>query len=210
MTRTRRTVEISDALWDALELMSREMSVDRDSLMNQALFTFARFNGYVTPGAVAPHARPAPGAPATSVPPVAQPLASPPGAVRRTQAAAPPPAAQPGPERAQEPDDQPRMATGSIDAVTPARPAKPPPPPGEPPRPPLTPPTAKADTTAPNDPAPTPPSANAAAIADPAPTPPSPAPTGAVDDAEPPEGEVLADGLVGQALGIGGSHISFD
>ncbi len=196
MTRTRRTVELSDALWDALELMSREMSVDRDSLMNQALFTFARFNGYVTPGAVAPHARPAPGAPATSVPPVAQPLASPPGAVRRTQAAAPPPAAQPEPERAQKPDDhQPRMATGSIVAVTAARPAKPPPPPGEPPPPPLTPPTAKADTNAPNDPAPTPPSANAAAIAAPAPTPPSPAPTGAVDDAEPPEGEVLADGL---------------
>nr|MCU0702156.1 FHA domain-containing protein [Myxococcaceae bacterium] len=56
MTRTRRTVEISDALWDALELMSREMSVDRDALVNQALFTFARFNGYVTPGSVAPHA----------------------------------------------------------------------------------------------------------------------------------------------------------
>jgi hypothetical protein len=87
------------------------------------------------------------------------------------------------------------MATGSIDAVTPARPAKPPPPPGEPPRPPLTPPTAKADTNAPNDPAPTPPSAKAAAIADPAPTPPSPARTGAIDDAEPPEGQELEDGI---------------
>ncbi|MBE2250288.1 MAG: FHA domain-containing protein, partial [Myxococcus sp.] len=115
MTRTRRTVEISDALWDALELMSREMSVDRDALVNQALFTFARFNGYVTPGAVAPHVRPPPGPTATAVPPVAQPLASPPSAVRRS--AEPPPA----PAIAAPPDEQldaPRLATGGVAAVT--------------------------------------------------------------------------------------------
>ncbi|MDP3233531.1 MAG: FHA domain-containing protein [Myxococcales bacterium] len=190
MTRTRRTVEISDALWDALELMSREMSVDRDSLMNQALFTFARFNGYVTPGAVAPHARPAPGPTATAVPPVAQPLASPPSAVRRDQDAAPPPSAQPEPERAQEADDnQPRMATGSVAAVTSAHTA---------PQPALADPSPATDPNAkvtPSEPSPTPPSANAAPIADPAPTPPSPAPAGVVDDAEPPEDEELDDGL---------------
>lgn len=81
-------MEISDALWDAIELMSREMSVDRDALVNQALFTFARFNGYVTPGAVAPHTKAEPAAAA----PIAQPLASPPSAQRRTAEPAPAPA----------------------------------------------------------------------------------------------------------------------
>lgn len=191
MTRTRRTVEISDALWDALELMSREMSVDRDSLLNQALFTFARFNGYVTPGAVAPHARPQ--GPAATAPAVSLPLASPPGAVRRAQDAAPPPAEQPEPEQAQEAEpDQPRMATGSIAAVTAAHTSPQQPALADPSPQPATDPNAKVEQ---NDPAPTPPSANAAPIADPAPTPPSAAPAGAVDDAEPPEDEELKDGL---------------
>ncbi|MCA3016124.1 MAG: hypothetical protein INH41_27390 [Myxococcaceae bacterium] len=93
MSRTRRTIEVSDALWEALELMSRELCTDRDALVNQALFTFARFNGYVTPGSVAPHANPAVVPPAASaVPPVAQPLASPPTAVRHAEA--PPPEVQ--------------------------------------------------------------------------------------------------------------------
>lgn len=124
MTRTRRTVEISDALWEALELMSREMSVDRDSLVNQALFTFARFNGYVTPGSVAPHAQAAaPGPSATAAPAVAQPLASPPNAVRRAQEQ--PPAPTPAEEL---PPPGGRMATGSIAAVSsPPQPASTPP-----------------------------------------------------------------------------------
>ncbi len=106
-------MEISDALWEALELMSREMSVDRDSLVNQALFTFARFNGYVTPGSVAPHTQPAaPGPAATAVPPVAQPLASPPSAVRRSQENAPEPQAP----AAAEPTSA-RMATGTTPAI---------------------------------------------------------------------------------------------
>ncbi|MBM4783225.1 MAG: FHA domain-containing protein [Archangiaceae bacterium] len=122
MTRTRRTVEISDALWEALELMSREMSVDRDALVNQALFTFARFNGYVTPGSVAPHAQAAaPGPAATASAAVAQPLASPPNAVRRAQEE--PPA--PGPSEPPAPGG--RMATGSIAAVSSPPPASTPP-----------------------------------------------------------------------------------
>lgn len=119
MTRTRRTVEISDALWDALELMSREMSVDRDALVNQALFTFARFNGYVTPGSVAPHASASSTAPAaTAVPPVVQPLASPPSAVRQAQDPAPDVQAPPPGEGPPPVSDAPRMATGNIPAVT--------------------------------------------------------------------------------------------
>lgn len=50
--RTVRTVRVSDPVWDTLSLMAREMGADRDSLVNQALFTFARLNGYVTPGRV--------------------------------------------------------------------------------------------------------------------------------------------------------------
>lgn len=124
MTRTRRTVEISDALWEALELMSREMSVDRDSLVNQALFTFARFNGYVTPGSVAPHAQAvAPGPSATASPAVAQPLASPPNAVRRAQEEPPAPA----PSEEPSPPPQGRTATGSVAAVASPPPASTPP-----------------------------------------------------------------------------------
>jgi hypothetical protein len=109
-------MEISDALWEALELMSREMSVDKDALVNQALFTFARFNGYVTPGSVAPHAQPAAPSPAASaVPPVAQPLASPPSAVRRAQEGAPAPQT-PAPPPAEHPSS--RMATGAAPAIT--------------------------------------------------------------------------------------------
>lgn len=48
--RPPRTVGIADHLWDALALMSREMGVDRDGLLNQAVFTYARLHGYVLPG----------------------------------------------------------------------------------------------------------------------------------------------------------------
>lgn len=176
MTRTRRTVEISDALWEALELMSREMSVDRDSLVNQALFTFARFNGYVTPGSVAPHAQAAaPGPSATASAAVAQPLASPPNAVRRAHEEPPAPAPSEEPPGA-------RMATGSMAAVTST-----PPPASTPPSPP----PVMAESPAPelSTPAPT---TDPQAVAQPA------AQTGANDEAEPvepPQDENLEDGL---------------
>jgi hypothetical protein len=50
MTRQRRSVDLSTKLWATLETMAHDMSVDVDSLLNQAIFTFARFNGYATPG----------------------------------------------------------------------------------------------------------------------------------------------------------------
>lgn len=54
--RTIRNVAIADHLWEALELMAKEMGADRDALLNQAIFSFARLNGYVTPGRVGPTA----------------------------------------------------------------------------------------------------------------------------------------------------------
>lgn len=51
-SRTSRTVLLADHLWEALEQMSREMGVDRDMLVSQAVFTLARLNGYLVPGKV--------------------------------------------------------------------------------------------------------------------------------------------------------------
>jgi len=47
--RTPRTVLIPDHLWDALSAMAAEMGGDRDGLVNQALYTFARLNGFLIP-----------------------------------------------------------------------------------------------------------------------------------------------------------------
>ncbi|QDF03737.1 FHA domain-containing protein [Myxococcus xanthus] len=52
MKRIRQTIEVAEPLWRALELMSRDMGVDRDALVAQALFQFARQNGYVAPTVV--------------------------------------------------------------------------------------------------------------------------------------------------------------
>jgi hypothetical protein len=40
---------VADHLWEALATMASEMGVDREALVNQALYTFARLNGYVLP-----------------------------------------------------------------------------------------------------------------------------------------------------------------
>lgn len=50
LSRSPRTVTVADHLWDTYALMSVEMGVDRDGLVNQALFAFARGHGYLTPG----------------------------------------------------------------------------------------------------------------------------------------------------------------
>jgi FHA domain len=50
--RTPRTLLIPDHLWDTLAAMASEMGADRDALVNQALFTFARLNGYLVPSDV--------------------------------------------------------------------------------------------------------------------------------------------------------------
>ncbi len=46
IVRPRRDVGIADHLWATFAEMSEDMGVDRESLVNQALFAFARANGY--------------------------------------------------------------------------------------------------------------------------------------------------------------------
>src|SRR5712671_2545956 len=50
--RTPRTLLIPDHLWEALDAMASEMGNDRDALINQALYTFARLNGFLVPSDV--------------------------------------------------------------------------------------------------------------------------------------------------------------
>lgn len=48
-TRSPRTLLIPDHLWLALEQMAAEMGADRDGLVSQALYSFARLNGFLVP-----------------------------------------------------------------------------------------------------------------------------------------------------------------
>jgi len=45
-----RKVGIPDHLWDAFEEMAQQMGSERDGLINQALFMFARLNGFLEVG----------------------------------------------------------------------------------------------------------------------------------------------------------------
>jgi hypothetical protein len=46
-SRPARKVAIADHIWDAFEQMSSAMGTDRDGLINQAMFMFARLNGFL-------------------------------------------------------------------------------------------------------------------------------------------------------------------
>jgi len=59
-----RKVAIPDHLWDAFEEMAEQMGSERDGLISQALFMFARLNGFLD-GVPRPRA---PGGPAPGVP----------------------------------------------------------------------------------------------------------------------------------------------
>jgi hypothetical protein len=50
VARPVRKVAVADHIWDAFEAMAVEMGSDRDGLINQALFMFARLNGYLSTG----------------------------------------------------------------------------------------------------------------------------------------------------------------
>jgi hypothetical protein len=90
-SRPARKVGIADHLWETYEEMAQQMGSDRDALINQALFMFARLNGFIevkargeAPVAAAPmaaSARPAPvsaaPAPARGAPPVLAPAPKP-------------------------------------------------------------------------------------------------------------------------------------
>lgn len=66
--RPPREVAIADHLWSAFEEMAEVMGADRDGLINQAMFMFARLNGFMEATRA--------GAPVRSGPPVLQPVAS--------------------------------------------------------------------------------------------------------------------------------------
>ena len=66
--KTERSVLIADHLWEALAAMAEEMGSDRDALVNQALHTFARLNGFLLPrdaaaGSGGPLSKPGPPTP---------------------------------------------------------------------------------------------------------------------------------------------------
>ncbi|XXF75478.1 FHA domain-containing protein [Myxococcaceae bacterium GXIMD 01537] len=115
--RPARKVGIADHLWETYEEMAQQMGSDRDALINQALFMFARLNGFIEVGKVtrveSPVVAAAP-APVAAVAPS-----------RPAVAPAPPPNATPRPAAAPTP-------------VLAAKPAPPPPreeaPPPRPPR----------------------------------------------------------------------------
>lgn len=109
-SRPARKVGIADHLWETYEDMAQQMGSDRDALINQALFMFARLNGFIearsredahaSPAAAAP-VRPAAvsAGPSRAAPP---PVLSP---------APPPPKAEPPPQlrpsaRASAPDER--------------------------------------------------------------------------------------------------------
>src|SRR4051812_4286962 len=48
-SHSEHPVLIADHLWEAVDQMAKEMGIGRDALVNQALFTFARLNGYLVP-----------------------------------------------------------------------------------------------------------------------------------------------------------------
>ena len=109
-SRPARKIGIADHLWDTYEEMAQQMGSDRDALINQALFMFARLNGFIearplrsddagAPATSAPTVRPAASTPASSKSsvPVLQPVSggasprSPPPPRDDTPPPAPPP-----------------------------------------------------------------------------------------------------------------------
>ncbi len=59
-SRPARKVGIADHLWETFEEMAQQMGSDRDALINQALFMFARLNGFIEVGKPARAEAPAP------------------------------------------------------------------------------------------------------------------------------------------------------
>jgi hypothetical protein len=60
-SKPARKVQIADHIWDAFEEMASQMGSERDALINQAMFMFARLNGFMETGSAggAPAAAPA-------------------------------------------------------------------------------------------------------------------------------------------------------
>ncbi len=82
-SRPPRKVAIADHIWQAFEDMASQMGSDRDALINQAMFMFARLNGFLDSGASPGEAKPAAGRSASpsrnspGAPPMLKPVAQP-------------------------------------------------------------------------------------------------------------------------------------
>ena len=60
MKNTPKLVHISEPLWRALEVMSEQMGVDKDALLNQAVYALARSHGFITPPQIKVADKPSP------------------------------------------------------------------------------------------------------------------------------------------------------
>jgi hypothetical protein len=69
-TRPPRKVQVADHIWQAFEEMAAQMGSERDALINQAMFMFARLNGFLDAAAVARGPEVSPRAPANGASPV--------------------------------------------------------------------------------------------------------------------------------------------
>ena len=99
-SRPARKVQIADHIWGAFEEMASQMGSDRDALINQAMFMFARLNGFLDSAAGASVA----GAPVKPAPAAARGAAP----ARAAQQGAPPmlkPVQQPPPSQGAMDDD---------------------------------------------------------------------------------------------------------
>lgn len=106
MKSTPKVVHISEPLWRALEVMSEQMGIDKDALLNQAVYALARTHGFITPPQIkvadeAAHAIDAIPDPMPSIkpgPPVPTPPEPPPTVPERDRGPLPfPPVVDPGP-----------------------------------------------------------------------------------------------------------------
>ncbi|MBL9037699.1 MAG: FHA domain-containing protein [Archangium sp.] len=81
-TRPPRKVAIADHIWQTFEEMASQMGSDRDALINQAMFMFARLNGFLdsangaAPAATAPSPRAGAATKSPGSPPQLKPVAS--------------------------------------------------------------------------------------------------------------------------------------
>ncbi len=112
---------IADHLWETYEEMAHQMGSDRDALINQALFMFARLNGFIEVGKVSRVESPAvvAAAPAHTPAPVApRAVAAAPAPAGGTPRPAAPPVLAPAPAPKAAPPvlrDEPRASANALD-----------------------------------------------------------------------------------------------
>lgn len=81
-SRPARKIQVADHIWQAFEEMASQMGSERDALINQAMFMFARLNGFLDGGGRAyassatpqPRPQPAPAPRQNGAPPMLKPV----------------------------------------------------------------------------------------------------------------------------------------